>query len=55
MPADKDDPIADTAMFRAFYAEGEAAKAERKPLGVPIGVAVLVTLVAVALVWLFLR
>ena len=54
MPEDRDDPIADTGMFRAFVAKGEPEMVQRNRLGrmtLIIGV-LLVLLVTALLVWI---
>lgn len=55
MPGDREDPIADTGMFRAFVAKGEPERAERKtsPAAMVL-VAVAAFLIAAVLVWLLL-
>jgi hypothetical protein len=53
MPRDRDDPIADTGMFQAFVAKGDAEGTERRTAGTPIVIAVIaVIVIAVVLVWL---
>ncbi len=53
MQGDREDPIADTGMFRAFVAKGEAEDSERKAFGAPVILALLATLVITAVVvWL---
>lgn len=53
MPGDREDPIADTGMFRAFVAKGEAERAERKtpPAAIVLTVIAAILIVAV-LIWL---
>lgn len=52
MPADKEDPIADTGMFRAFVAKGEPDRAQPKSLAAPAIVALLIAVVlAILLIW----
>lgn len=53
MPDEKD-PIADTGMFRAFVAKGEAESTERKSVSASTIVAVLAIVVVVAAVVLLL-
>ena len=46
MPENDRDPIADTAMFRAFVEKGESERAEKRSLAVPLLIAGVILLIA---------